>query len=87
MDFLANESENQSSEQLEFYFKVITLFHPPIIASFSSLNENLQDAVRSGLLNSVLALQCSLKCMSALGLLIRELIEIDNSHGAFNEWL
>ena len=69
-------------------FEIITLLHPAIVENFSNFNPDIQDALRSGLLNCVLARANDMKCMSGLGLLIRQIVEVDNqSQGGFDEWV
>ena len=53
---------------------MITLLHPNIIESFSSFPSAIQDAIRSSVLNCVLARAKDLKSMSALALLIRQVV-------------
>lgn len=78
IEFIGEEQQTD-----RHYFEAITLIHPALVEKVSSLPDPLQDTVRSGLLSAVLARQGNLKCMGALGLLLREVVEKDNEQGNF----
>ena len=61
---------------------------PALIDRFESFKPEIQDAIRSGLLNAAVARLANIKAMRALGLLVREIAELDNKvKDGFNEWL
>lgn len=70
--------EQTSKESFTECFHVLTLLHPPLICVFSDLSPGLQEDIRGGLLNIVLALHTDLRCVGALALIIREIIEMDS---------
>ena len=63
---------------------MVTLLHPVVVDLFNDLSNDIQDVVilvtqeiRSGLLSVVVAQANELKIVAAVGLLTREIIEID----------
>lgn len=62
--------------------------YPALIDRFESFKPEIQDAIRSGLLNAAVARYTNIKAMGALGLLVREIAELDNKvKDGFNEWV
>ena len=47
----------------------------------------MQDGLRSGLLNAVIARNQDEKAINALGHLVREIVERDHENEGFKEWL
>lgn len=59
-----------------------------IVEKFASFPSEIQDLLRSGLLNVAVARYKNIKTMGTLGLLIREILELDNKvKDGFNEWI
>lgn len=61
--------EETSEEGIRF--QVITLLHPVVIEKFPKFQTEIQDAIRSGLLNVAVNRYKNIRAMGALGMLVR----------------
>lgn len=69
-------------------FEALTFLHPAVIEKFEKFPPEIQDAIRSGILNVAIGRYRNIKALGSLGLFIREIIELDNKvKDGFKEWI